>query len=68
MARRDGGGFPNLEASLKLFLDTARRVQSDFDVANGDVEALVRICRPLEGMPLGAERSNDRCIDVLVRQ
>jgi predicted ATPase/DNA-binding SARP family transcriptional activator len=42
-------------AAVKLFLQSARRAQSHFDVADDDLTHLVRICRLVEGMPLGIE-------------
>jgi len=50
--------FPTAEAALecdsvKLFLQSARRVRPDFEVH--DLEHLALICRLTEGMPLGIE-------------
>jgi predicted ATPase/DNA-binding SARP family transcriptional activator len=39
----------------RLFLETARRVQSDFPLANEDAIHLGRICALVEGMPLALE-------------
>jgi predicted ATPase/DNA-binding SARP family transcriptional activator len=42
-------------AAVKLFLDTARRVQTDFEFSSEDAASITRICRMLDGMPLGIE-------------
>lgn len=42
-------------SAVQLFLSSARRVSSRFTLADADRPALVRICRRLEGMPLGVE-------------
>lgn len=42
-------------SAVQLFLSSARRVSSHFTLADSDRPALVRICRRLEGMPLGIE-------------
>lgn len=41
--------------SLALFLQNARRVSRRFDPSEADIQAIGRICRLLEGMPLGLE-------------
>lgn len=41
--------------AVQLFLQTARRVRPDFMALNGDMGQIVRICRLVEGMPLGIE-------------
>jgi predicted ATPase/DNA-binding CsgD family transcriptional regulator len=41
--------------SIKLFLHAARRTQPDFRLTPKNLEAVVRICRLLEGSPLGIE-------------
>ncbi len=55
--------FPEWEApdapgdytAMELFLQSARRVQPDFALANGDMVYLTRVCRLVGGMPLGLE-------------
>jgi len=42
-------------AAAKLFLQSARRNQPDFELAAEEVNHLNRICRLVEGMPLGLE-------------
>jgi DNA-binding SARP family transcriptional activator/predicted ATPase len=39
----------------RLFVQAARRVQPVFEIAGEDVATLTRICRLLEGLPLGIE-------------
>jgi tetratricopeptide (TPR) repeat protein len=41
--------------SAELFLNIARRTTPDFQLLTGDTEYLQRICRLVEGMPLGLE-------------
>lgn len=41
--------------AVQLFLQAARRVRSDFTLAEGDKPYVARICRLVEGMPLGIE-------------
>ncbi len=40
-------------SSMKLFLQSARRVKSDFTVTQHNLKDLVRVCRLVGGMPLG---------------
>lgn len=42
-------------AAAKLFLQSARRVRSNFELVADDLTYLTRICRLVEGMPLGIE-------------
>jgi predicted ATPase/DNA-binding SARP family transcriptional activator len=41
--------------AAQLFLQSARKVQHDFDVTAEEAPQLTRICRLVEGMPLGVE-------------
>ena len=41
--------------AVQLFIQSARRVRHDFKLAAGDLTYLTRICRLVEGMPLGIE-------------
>jgi predicted ATPase/class 3 adenylate cyclase len=41
--------------AAQLFLQSARRVQPGFELAGDDLTYLARVCRLLEGMPLGLE-------------
>jgi DNA-binding SARP family transcriptional activator/predicted ATPase len=58
-----GLDFPDWESpddpceytAMQLFLQSARRVQPNFELAPGDMVYLTRICRMVEGMPLGLE-------------
>jgi predicted ATPase/DNA-binding SARP family transcriptional activator len=57
-----GLAFPEREtprakayAGVQLFLQSARRVQSHFELADDDATHLVRICQLVEGMPLAIE-------------
>jgi DNA-binding SARP family transcriptional activator len=43
--------------AVQLFLKTARRVQPDFALRNGDAADLLRICRLVDGMPLAIEHA-----------
>ena len=55
--------FPGLEivegaaeySALKLFIQSAQRVQPDFVLAQNDLTHLTDICRQVDGMPLGLE-------------
>jgi predicted ATPase/DNA-binding SARP family transcriptional activator len=40
-------------SAVKLFLQSARRVQPDFALTTGNVVDVVQICRSMQGMPLG---------------
>lgn len=40
-------------AAVKLFLNSARRVRPDFDLTATDLDPVARICRLVQGMPLG---------------
>jgi predicted ATPase len=42
-------------AASQLFLNISRRTDPDFKLLEGDAEQLLRICRLVEGMPLGLE-------------
>jgi predicted ATPase/DNA-binding SARP family transcriptional activator len=42
-------------AAAKLFLQSARRVRPNFELVADDLPYLTRICRLVEGMPLGIE-------------
>jgi len=58
-----GLDFPDWESpedpcdytAMELFLQSAHRVQPDFELAAGDMVYLTRICRLVGGMPLGLE-------------
>ncbi len=51
----DGGGDASTAESVLLFLDRARTVRPDLSMTPEDLEAVARICRRLDGMPLGLE-------------
>lgn len=42
-------------AAIRLFVQSARRVQQQFKVTEANLPALLRICTLVEGMPLGLE-------------
>jgi predicted ATPase/transcriptional regulator with XRE-family HTH domain len=42
-------------SSIALFLQCARRIQTDFTMQDNDRKWVLRICQLLEGMPLGIE-------------
>jgi tetratricopeptide (TPR) repeat protein len=39
--------------AARLFLSSARRSRSEFDLGQGDLQPMTRICRLVQGMPLG---------------
>jgi hypothetical protein len=41
--------------SVQLFLDRAQAVRPDFQITETNTEAMVRLCRHLEGIPLAIE-------------
>jgi serine/threonine protein kinase/predicted ATPase len=57
----EGMDFPNWEtpqdameySAVKLFLQSARRVQPNFELNNDNLRYIARICRTVSGMPLG---------------
>jgi predicted ATPase/tetratricopeptide (TPR) repeat protein len=54
----DFADWPNLVEALKdsvvkLFLQSAQRVEPEFELQPGDLGPLAKICRQLQGMPLG---------------
>jgi predicted ATPase/tetratricopeptide (TPR) repeat protein len=59
--RLSGMHFPDWEtpedameySAVKLFLQSARRVRPDLELAAGDLRYVARICRLVGGMPLG---------------
>ncbi len=42
-------------SAVRLFMENARRVRQDFAPSPDEMQAIVRICRLLDGMPLGIE-------------
>ncbi len=46
--------------SVRLFLDRARLVRHDFSPSPDELDAVVRVCRRLDGMPLGLELAASR--------
>ncbi|MFB6285514.1 MAG: tetratricopeptide repeat protein, partial [Candidatus Bipolaricaulia bacterium] len=42
-------------SGLRLFVDSAQRAQADFTVDEDNLSHIVRVCRLLNGMPLGIE-------------
>lgn len=42
-------------SALQLFLQRAKSIQSDFTLTSANIDAVVRICRLIEGMPLAIE-------------
>ena len=59
----DGMDFPEWEtpedvyhySSVKLFMQSARRAKPDFELTIDNLPMLARICRLVQGMPLGLE-------------
>jgi predicted ATPase/DNA-binding SARP family transcriptional activator len=41
--------------SVQLFVDRVRAARPEFELTTGNVEAVVRVCRQLEGIPLALE-------------
>jgi predicted ATPase len=53
--------FGTESAAVKLFVDRARSVVSDFSLAqSGEADAVVEICRRLDGIPLAIELAASR--------
>jgi predicted ATPase len=58
-----GMDFPTWEApddaleydAVKLFMQSAKQIQPDFELLAGDLDYMARICRLTVGMPLGIE-------------
>lgn len=48
-------GMDMKDTSVELFLQRARRAHVGFDATTDDYPAIVRICRLVDGMPLGIE-------------
>jgi predicted ATPase len=42
-------------SAVQLFLQTAHTIDSDFELHDEDESAVIRICRLVEGLPLGVE-------------
>jgi predicted ATPase/predicted negative regulator of RcsB-dependent stress response len=60
LALPDPGHLPDLDTlaqipSVALFLDRARAVNPGFALTTDNVEAVIRICRRLDGLPLALE-------------
>jgi predicted ATPase/DNA-binding SARP family transcriptional activator len=57
LALPEANDLAHLEQSsaAQLFLQSARRAQSDFSPSEADKLAIVRLCRMVEGLPLGLE-------------
>lgn len=51
----DGGDAVESYSAIRLFVESARRVNAGFAFAGETVSSTVRICQLLEGMPLGIE-------------
>lgn len=52
---RGDAGSPARDSALQLFLQCARRADLGFSLWEGELERLVRVCRLVDGMPLGIE-------------
>lgn len=51
----------NESAAVNLFVERARSVESDFSLARpGEADAVVEICRRLDGIPLAIELAASR--------
>ena len=48
-------GDPDSSESVRLFVDRARLVRPDFSPRDGELDAVLRICRRVDGMPLALE-------------
>jgi predicted ATPase len=48
-------GRRSIDTAVQLFIQSARRVRPHFEPTDDDLTALTRICRLVEGMPLGIE-------------
>jgi non-specific serine/threonine protein kinase len=51
----DTFGIASATEAVRLFVDRARNVRSDFDLKPDNLPAIVAICRRLDGMPLAIE-------------
>ncbi|MBN1937628.1 MAG: SARP family transcriptional regulator, partial [Anaerolineae bacterium] len=51
----DGGAAVETYSAIRLFVESARRVNAGFAFAGETVPATIRICQLVEGMPLGIE-------------
>ena len=54
--------------ATRLFLDRAVHVRSDLVLTDGAADAIVRICRRLDGIPLSIELAAARCRSLTVEQ
>jgi predicted ATPase len=51
----DGNGHERAEGALRLFEERARQVDHGFELGEEELKHAVRICRLVDGMPLGIE-------------
>ena len=51
----EAGQGPEKYTAIQLFLQQARKADASFAYSTEDMDAIVRICRLVEGMPLGIE-------------
>ncbi len=56
VSREQALGFP----AVRLFIERAQAAKPDFDLVDQDVEALIDICRRLDGLPLALELAASR--------
>jgi predicted ATPase len=54
--------------AVRLFVDRARQRLLDFEVTQGNVAAVVRVCRKLDGIPLAIELATARMGSLAVEQ
>ncbi len=53
---QDGSGYPIEDYSaIQFFMECARRVKADFQLTTANESSVIRICRLVEGVPLGIE-------------
>lgn len=50
-----GSPVPEASASVELFMRRAQRVRPHFELTPADADAVMRICRMVQGLPLGIE-------------
>jgi predicted ATPase len=58
----------NESAAVNLFVERAQSVESDFCPAEGEADAVVEVCRRLDGIPLAIELAASRMASMTARE